>query len=340
MTTTISSFIAGLPKAELHMHLEGSLEPETLMTLARRNGVKLRYDSADALRAAYRFNNLQEFLDLYYLGLSVLLTADDFYEMTLAYLERAARDNVRHAEVFISPQAHTRRDLPAAMFIESILAAFETAKEKYGIGGGLIVGIQRQFPEEEALAMMQDAKPYRDQILGLGMGGPEIGNPPSKFKRAFALARDEFGWRTMVHAGEEGSADYVREAVEILNVDRIDHGVRCEEDPALVRELAARGTPLTVCPLSNVALRVFPDIQSHNLRRLFDAGLHVTINSDDPPYFGGYINENYAACQTAMQLSDDQLAALAHNSFTAAILADDVRMNYLDELAAYRDTRS
>jgi adenine deaminase len=333
--TTISDFIHKLPKAELHMHLEGSLEPETLMSLARRNNVKLSYGSADALRAAYRFNNLREFLDLYYLGLSVLLTADDFYEMTLAYLKRAAQENVRHAEVFISPQAHTRRGLPAAMFIESILAAFATAKDKHGIGGGLIVGIQRQFPEDEALAMMQDAKPYRDQILGLGMGGPEVGNPPSKFKRAFAQARDDFGWHTMVHAGEEGSADYVREAVEILDVDRIDHGVRCEEDPALVRLLAERGTPLTVCPLSNVALRVFPDIESHNLKRLFDAGLHVTVNSDDPPYFGGYINENYAACQSAMGLSNADVIALARNGFTAAILPEDVRKRYLDEIDAY-----
>jgi adenosine deaminase len=237
----VSPFIAALPKAELHMHLEGSLEPETLMALAQRNGVRLPYADAAALRRAYRFENLQSFLDLYYLGLTVLQASADFYEMTAAYLTRAASQNVRHAEVFISPQAHLRRGIAIEVLIEPILAAFADARGRDGITGGIIAGIQRQFDEDDALAMIAALKPWRDQLLGLGLGGPEVGHPPTKFRRAFALARGDFGWSTVAHAGEEGSADYVREALDLLGVDRIDHGVRCEADPDLVDRLADRG---------------------------------------------------------------------------------------------------
>ena len=254
------------------------------MTLARRNGVALPYESADALRAIYRFDNLQAFLDLYYLGLTVLQTFEDFREMTAAYLERAAADNVRHAEVFISPQAHERRGLPLALFVEAILAAFDEAAGKHGITGGVILGLQRQFPEDDAFRMLREAKPYRDKVFGLGMGGPELGNRPGKFTRVFAEARGA-GWRTVAHAGEEGGADYVREAVEALKVDRIDHGVHCEDDGDLMRLLADRGMPLTVCPLSNVMLRVFPDMKSHNLKRLYDAGLCVDDQFRRPALF-------------------------------------------------------
>jgi adenosine deaminase len=332
MTNAISKFIAGMPKAELHMHLEGSLEPATLMDLAARNGVRLPYADAAELQRAYCFDDLKSFLDLYYLGLTVLQTGEDFYRMTYAYLERSARDNVRHAEVFLAPQAHLHRGLPMALFVDPVLTAFADAREKFGITGGLIPVIQRQFDEDDALAMVVGLAPWRDRILGIGLGGPEVGNPPGKFQRAFAKARVEYGWRTTAHAGEEGGPDYVREAVEILGVDRIDHGVRCADDPALVRLLAERGLPLTVCPLSNVMLRVFPDMPSHNIRALYDAGLHVTVNSDDPPYFGGFVNDNYAAIQAAHGFSDGDLRRMARNSFTAAFLAEDLRRKYLFEL--------
>jgi adenosine deaminase len=332
----IPPFIAALPKAELHMHLEGSLEPETLLALAQRNGVRLPYADAAALRRAYAFDSLQSFLDLYYLGLTVLQTGDDFYRMTQAYLARAAHENVRHAEVFISPQAHMRRGLPLAAVIDNILAAFDAAHDAHGITGGLIAGIQRQFDEADALAMIGALQPWRDRILGLGLGGPEIGHPPSKFRRAFALARGDYGWGTVAHAGEEGGAEYVRDALDTLEVDRIDHGVRCDADPDLVSRLAEERTPLTVCPCSNIMLRVFPDMQSHNIRKLHEAGLCITVNSDDPPYFGGYINENYSAIQAALGLGDDDLWQMARNSFASAFMSEELRGRYLSELDDYR----
>lgn len=330
----IDKFIENLPKAELHMHLEGALEPALLLELGRRNGIEVPYDSVDDLTSAYEFENLQAFLDLYYLGLTVLQTGPDFHDMTFAYLQRAAADSVRHAEVFISPQAHTRRGLALEMVLEGIFSAFDKAKEDLGITGGLIIGIQRQFSEEDALAMIEACLPYREKLLGLGLGGPEVGNPPGKFRRAFERAR-ELGWHTVAHAGEEGDAAYVREALDELAVDRIDHGVQCEDDPSLVRRLADEGIPLTVCPLSNVSLKVYPDIASHNLKRLLEAGIHVTINSDDPPYFGGYVNENYSACAAALDLSREQIIRLAHNSFTAAFIDEALRKRYLSELDDY-----
>jgi adenine deaminase len=332
----IPPFIAALPKAELHMHLEGSLEPETLLAMAKRNGVQLPYADAAHLRRAYAFDSLASFLDLYYLGLTVLQTGDDFYQMTQAYLARAARENVRHAEVFISPQAHLRRGLPLAVIIESILAAFDAAHHVHGITGGLIAGIQRQFDEADALAMIAALKPWRDRILGLGLGGPEIGHPPAKFRRAFALARSEYGWGTVAHAGEEGGAEYIRDALDTLTVDRIDHGVRCDADPDLVSRLAEHRTPLTVCPCSNIMLRVFPDMASHNIRKLHEAGLCITVNSDDPSYFGGYINKNYAAIQAALSLTDEDLWQMARNSFIGAYLSDELRGRYLCELDGHR----
>jgi adenine deaminase len=334
----IPPFIATLPKAELHMHLEGSLEPETLLALAQRNDVRLPYADAAALRRAYAFDSLQSFLDLFYLGLTVLQTGDDFYQMTTAYLMRAARDNVRHAEVFISPQAHTRRGVAIGAVIENILAAFDAAQRAHGITGGVIAGIQRQFDEADALAMIGSLKPWRDRILGLGLGGPEVGHPPSKFRRAFATARTDYGWRSVAHAGEEGGADYVRDALDALKVDRIDHGVRCDADPDLMRRLADERTPLTVCPCSNIMLRVFPDMTAHNIRKLHEAGLCITVNSDDPSYFGGYINRNYAAIQVALGLSDDDLWQMARNSFTSAFMSDDQRGRYLAELDRCRPT--
>lgn len=332
----ISPFISSLPKAELHMHLEGSLEPETLIRLAGRNGLKLPYADAEALRHAYSFDSLQSFLDLFYLGLTVLQKGSDFYDMTAAYLARAARENVRHAEVFISPQAHVRRGIPVAEVMDNVLAAMGDAKARYGMSSGLIVVIQRQFDESDALDMIAAVKPWRDRIIGLGMGGPELGNPPSKFTRAYDVARCDCGWHTMAHAGEEGGADYVRDALHTLKCERIDHGVRCETDPDLMRELAERGIPLTVCPMSNCMLNVFPDMASHNIRRLHEAGLCVTVNSDDPSYFGGYINANFAAIQASLGLADKDLWQMARNGFTSAFISEDQRRIYLDEIDAHR----
>jgi adenine deaminase len=334
--SAISPFIADLPKAELHMHLEGSLEPEMLIALAARNGVRLPYGDVDAIERAYRFDDLKSFLDIYYLGLTVLQKEQDFYEMTAAYFARAARENVRHAEVFVAPQAHTRRGIPVAVVIENVLAAIDDARARHGMTGGLVVVIQRQFDESDALAMIESVKPWRERIIGLGMGGPELGNPPSKFSRAYNVARCDCGWHTMAHAGEEGGADYVRDAVHTLQCERIDHGVHCEGDPNLTRELAERGIPLTVCPLSNCMLKVFPDMTSHNIRRLYDAGLRVTVNSDDPPYFGGYINENFAAIQHALGMSDGDLWHIARNGFMSAFISEDLRNRYLAEIENYR----
>jgi adenosine deaminase len=329
----LSSLIRAMPKAELHMHLEGSLEPELIFRLAARNRVALRYGSERELLGAYRFSNLQSFLEIYYAGLGVLLEERDFHDMTWAYLERARAENVVHAELFVSPQAHTRRGVALAAVLDGIDAARQAAREKLAISTRLILGIQRQWPEAEALAMIEAALPWRERISGIGLGGPELEHPPRKFVRAFARAR-EIGWRTVAHAGEEGPAAYVAEAVDVLKVDRVDHGVRCEEDPALVARLAELQIPLTVCPISNVKLRVFPDLASHNLKRLLEAGVRVTVNSDDPSYFLGYINDNFVGCQEALALSRDQVYALARNSFTSAFLDDGERARYLGNLDA------
>ena len=315
------------------MHLEGSLEPALMFKLAARNGVALRYRSEEELRGAYRFSDLQSFLDVYYAGLAVLLAERDFHDLTWAYLERAHAENIVHAELFVSLQAHTRRGVALAAVVEGIDAALRGGREKLGMTTRLILGIQRQWPEEEALAMIEAALPWRERIAGIGLGGPELAHPPRKFARAFERAR-ALGWRTVAHAGEEGPAAYVAEALDVLKVDRVDHGVRCEEDPALVARLARLQIPLTVCPISNVKLRVFPDLGSHNLKRLLDAGVRVTVNSDDPAYFLGYINDNYVGCQEKLGLTREQLYALARNSFTSAFLDDEERSRYLASLDA------
>ena len=327
------ALIQAMPKAELHMHLEGSIEPDLMFRLGARNGIKLRYRSEEELKAAYRFTDLQSFLEVYYAGLTVLLKELDFYEMTRAYLERAHADNVVHAELFISPQAHTRRGIPLGAVIEGIDAALREAERDFGMTSRLILGLQRQWSGEEALELLESARPWRERVAGIGLGGPELPHPPRKFARVFERAR-ALGWRTVAHAGEEGPAAYVAETVDVLKVDRVDHGVRCEEDPALVARLAERQIPLTVCPVSNVKLRVFPDLASHNLKRLLDAGLCVTVNSDDPSYFLGYVNDNYAGCDAALGLTREDLRRLARNSFTAAFLEPAQRARYLARLDA------
>ena len=326
--------IATAPKAEIHMHLEGALEPEMLFSLAARNGVPLDHATPVALRAAYRFQNLQEFLDMYYVGLRVLQTERDFHELTAAYLQRARGDHVVHAEVFISPQAHLRRGVPQEAMMEGILGAFAEAGRTHGMTGSLILGAQRHLPEDDALAMLDAMAPYHGRVLGLGLGGAEVGNPPAKFIRLFERARG-LGWKTMAHAGEEGPASYVADSVDLLHVDRIDHGVRCEDDPALVARLAERRIPLTVCPLSNIMLRVFPDLAHHNIARLLRAGLCVTVNSDDPPYFGGYLNDNLQQTAAALGLSLAEQRTLIANGFEAAFLDAPVRAQYLQDLDAH-----
>lgn len=328
---SVTALIEKMPKAELHMHLEGSIEPDLMFRLAKRNGVALRYASEAELRAAYNFTDLQSFLDVYYAGLTVLRTEQDFYDMTAAYCARVHQDNVVHAEVFISPQAHLRRGIAFADMFRGIDAALRDAERNLQMSTRLLVGIQRQYSEGEAMAMIDAALPFQARIAGLGLGGPEVGHPPAKFAHAFARARS-LGWRTVAHAGEEGPASYVAEAVEVLKVDRIDHGVRCEEDPALVRRLAEAGIPLTVCPISNVKLRVVPELAAHNLARLLRAGVRVTINSDDPSYFDGYMTKNFAATQAALGLSADEVYAVGRNAFLAAFISDEERARHLGAL--------
>ena len=290
------------PKAELHLHIEGSLEPELIFKLAARNGVSLPYPSVEALRAAYAFTDLQSFLDIYYAGASVLLTEQDFFDMAWAYFERAAADNVVHAEIFFDPQTHTDRGVPIDHVIQGLSHACRRADAEFGISASLILCFLRHLSEHDAHATLDAALPHRHALVGVGLDSGERGNPPSKFARVFARARS-LGLRAVAHAGEEGPAAYVREALDVLAVERVDHGVRCDEDPALVDRLVREHIPLTVCPLSNLKLRVVDDLAAHNLARLLRRGVAVTIHSDDPAYFGGYIGDNYRATAAALELT-------------------------------------
>jgi len=331
---TPEQFVAGLPKAELHMHIEGSIEPDLFLRLARRNDVAIRWDSEDALRAAYHFEDLQDFLDLYYDGCRVLVQACDFHDVTYAYLARAHADRVTHAEMFLGPQGHTSRGVPLATVMEGVLAAMAAAQTDLGITSGLIVVAQRHRSQDEALALLEALQPWYDRLLGFGLGGAEVGNPPSKFVEFFRRCRER-GFKVVAHAGEEGPAAYVREAVELLQVQRLDHGNACLDDPDLVGMLAQRRIPLTVCPLSNLKLRVVSSMSRHPLKQLMDAGLCVTVNSDDPSFFGGYVNENYLACQRALGLGLDELAGLARNSFEAACIPAGQRQSSLASIDAW-----
>jgi adenine deaminase len=311
--------IARLPKAELHLHIEGTLEPEMMLKLADRNHIRLPYASAGEISAAYRFSNLQDFLDVYYAGTGVLRTERDFYDLTRAYLARARSQNVLHAEIFFDPQAHTERGVPFPVVIEGIRWALWDAKADLDISAQLILCFLRHLSADKAMATLEAALPYRGDIVAVGLDSSEVGNPPAKFKAVFDRARAE-GFAAVAHAGEEGPADYVRQALDVLRVRRIDHGNHVLDDKALVRRLAVAGVPLTVCPLSNVRLGVVRDIKDHPLRRMMASGLKVTVNSDDPAYFGGYINDNYRLVADALDLSDDDLYALARNSFEASFL--------------------
>lgn len=329
-----SDFIAGLPKAELHLHIEGSLEPEMMFALARRNGVTLPYADVEALHAAYRFTSLQDFLDLYYQGMSVLQKEQDFYDLTLAYLRRVARDNVRHTEIFFDPQGHTERGVAFATAFGGIDRALKDGERALGITSRIILCFLRHLSAEDAMRTLDEAMAYRDRIVGVGLDSSEKGHPPAKFEAVFDRARAA-GFRAVAHAGEEGPPDYIWSALDDLRVERIDHGVRALEDPDLMAELARRKTPLTVCPLSNIRLCVYDDMTAHPLKMMLDRGLVVTVNSDDPAYFGGYVNDNYYAVRQALALSDEELAMIARNSFGAAFLDDATKEKYIAEVDAY-----
>src|ERR1700737_1251820 len=327
----LMTFARELPKAELHLHVEGTLEPELMFALARRNGIQLPYASVEELRRAYVFSDLQSFLDIYYAGCRVLLTEQDFYDLTWAYLQRAATQGVRHAEIFFDPQTHTNRGVPFETVITGIHRALEDGRARLNITSGLILCFLRHLSEEAAMRTLAEALPYREWILAVGLDSSEVGHPPAKFKDGYERAR-ESGLLAVAHAGEEGPPEYVWEALDVLKARRIDHGVRSIEDERLVGRLVEEQIPLTVCPLSNVKLRVFPTLEQHNLKRLLDRGLLVTVNADDPAYFGGYVGDNFQASAAALRLSRDQLLTLARNSFVASFLEDGPRRAYLAEL--------
>jgi len=321
-----------LPKAELHLHIEGTLEPDLMFELARRNGVKLPYPDADAVRRAYRFSNLQSFLDVYYRACSVLIHERDFHELTTAYLTRAREQGVRHVEVFFDPQTHTARGVKLETVVRGIGGALSEARQR-GMTSHLIMCFLRDRSADDAMATLEQSLAYRDVIFGVGLDSAEVGHPPEKFRDVFDRATSE-GFRAVAHAGEEGPPDYIWQALDVLGAERIDHGVRCLEDPSLVRRLEADRIPLTVCPFSNVKLRVVDTLEQHPLARMLEHGLCATVNSDDPAYFGGYVGENLAGVAQALHLDDDTILRLARNSFEASFLDDATRARHLADLDA------
>lgn len=325
--------VAALPKAELHVHIEGTFEPELIFEIAERNRLTVPYPSVEALRTAYDFTDLQSFLNVYYAGMNVLRTERDYYDLTASYLRRAAADGVRHAEIFFDPQAHIDRGVPFDVVVDGVRSALTDGERELRITSHLILCFLRDRSEAAAMGVLEAALRTPDRIVAVGLDSAEAGNPPEKFERVFARARAE-GLKAVAHAGEEGPPAYVEQALDLLKVSRIDHGVRCMEDPALVERLRRERIPLTVCPLSNLKLRVVSQLQEHPLKRMLDAGLVATVNSDDPAYFGGYVAENYRAGAAALGLSDGELVRLARNSFEASFLAPLDRGRYLEELSA------
>jgi len=314
---TEHNYAAKLPKAELHMHIEGSLEPEMLFSLAQRNNVDLPFATVEDVRAAYQFTQLQDFLDIYYQGMSVLLTEQDFYDLARAYFDRAAADTVVHSEIFFDPQGHVPRGVSFETVLGGLTRAAEDAERAHGMSIGIILCFLRHLDEDDALRMWDMALPFKDRLLGVGLDSSELGHPPANFKTVFSRARDD-GMKLVAHAGEEGPPDYVWEAVDVLGVDRIDHGNRALEDSALVQRLQRDGMPLTVCPLSNLKLCVVENMHDHPIRRMLDAGLNACVNSDDPAYFGGYVNDNFAALNTALDLTDAEVRKLVQNGIESA----------------------
>jgi len=327
----LDDFVRRLPKAELHVHIEGSLEPEMMFDLAQRNGIDIAFGSVSEIRAAYEFTSLQSFLDIYYQGAAVLITEQDFYDLMVAYLERAHADGVVRAEIFFDPQTHTARGIGFDVFMGGFTRAIADASDKWGISAGLIMCFLRHLPPEDAVEAMYLAEPFLDQLIGVGLDSSEVGNPPEWFVDAYDMAHDA-GLHTVAHAGEEGPPQYITNAIKALEVERIDHGVRCEEDSEVVQRLVRDQIPLTMCPLSNVKLKVFDTIEDHNLKRLLDLGVKVTVNSDDPAYFGGYILDNYIAIANGLNLTRADLVTLARNSIEASFLSADERAPFLQEL--------
>ena len=329
----LPELLRAMPKAELHIHIEGSLEPELIFALAQRNGIDMAYTNVAELRQAYAFTNLQSFLDIYYAGASVLITEQDFYDMAYAYFVKASGDNVVHAELFFDPQTHTARGVSIATVIRGLHRACVDAHAKLGVSGSLIMCFLRHLSEQEAFETLEQALPYRDKIVGIGLDSGEVGNPPEKFTRVFASCR-ELGFHLVAHAGEEGPPAYVWTALDVLKVERVDHGVQSSKDAALMQRLASDHIALTVCPLSNLKLCVFPDLASHNLKQLVDAGLAATVNSDDPAYFGGYINDNFTQTFAATGLQAQHAYSLARNSFEASFIDASAKRRYIDQLDA------
>jgi adenosine deaminase len=330
----MDAFLRELPKVELHVHVEGTLEPELMFELAARNGVRLPYASVEEVRRAYQFTDLQSFLDLYYAGAGVLVSEQDFHDLAWAYLTRVAGQTVRHVELFFDPQAHTDRGVPFETVVTGLRRALAEGERRLGISSKLILCFLRHLSADAAMATLEQALPFRSWITGVGLDSSEIGYPPEKFARVFQRARAE-GFRAVAHAGEEGPPEYIWQALDLLGVERIDHGIRCLEDPRLVARLVAERVPLTVCPLSNVRLRVFSTLAEHSLKRLLDAGLCVTVNSDDPAYFGGYVLENYHAVQTVLGLTRDDVLRLARNAIEASFLDGPARQALVTGLDAH-----
>jgi len=334
MDSGLAEFARGLPKAELHVHIEGTLEPEMMFEFAARNRIDLPFADVDAVRAAYSFSNLQSFLDIYYRGASVLVTADDFHDLMLAYLRHAAADGVRRAEVFFDPQTHTERGIGFETFMAGFGSAIRAARKELGIDVALIMCFLRHLPSDDACATFEAAIGYRDQLLGVGLDSSEIGFPPDGFEEVFRRARDA-GLHAVAHAGEEGPPSYISGALDYLGAERIDHGIRSDEDEALLERLVAARVPLTMCPLSNLALKVIDRLEDHNLKRLMDRGVKVTINSDDPAYFGGYIGDNYAATAEALGLTRHDLITIARTSLEATFASADEKTRWVAELDEY-----
>jgi adenosine deaminase len=331
---TMQVFIHGIPKAELHIHVEGSLEPELMLELADKNGIRLPYESVGDIRRAYNFTDLQSFLDIYYQGAKVLLTEDDFYQMTRAYLQKASGQNVRHTEIFFDPQTHTARGIQFETVVQGIHKALSDTGRELGLSSKLIMCFLRDLSVADAMTTLEQALPFKDCIAGVGLDSAELGHPPEKFKGVFDLARRN-GFRTVAHAGEEGPPEYIWQALNLLKAERIDHGVRCIEDAGLVKYLVKEKVPLTVCPLSNIKLRVFDNLRQHNFKQLLDLGICVTLNSDDPAYFGGYIEDNFRLLQAAHQLNFQDIYKISRNAFKAAFLTPAEKQKYLTELDGF-----
>ena len=332
--TQINNFIEGIPKAELHLHIEGTFEPELMFEIAHRNNIPINYQSVDELKKAYNFNNLQEFLDIYYAGASVLIHEQDFYDLTWAYLTKVHAQNLVHTEIFFDPQTHTDRGISFDTVIQGIHNALIDGKDKLGISSQLIMCFLRHLVEASAFETLEQALPYKNWIAGVGLDSSELGHPPSKFERVFSKAMDE-GFISLAHAGEEGPAEYVWEAINLLKVSRIDHGNRSLDDDQLIKYIAEKQIPLTVCPLSNLELKVVEDLKDHPLLQLMEAGVMVTINSDDPAYFDGYMNENYIQIATALNFSKKQISQLAKNSFKASFLPDKKKEKLISQVENY-----